>query len=49
MPGDSVGELDSDMRDLARLFDVSERPQGVATAEVMDERTGESEPRQRAP
>ena len=33
MPGDSIGELDSDMRDHARLFEVSDRPQGVASVE----------------
>ena len=33
IPGDCVGELDSDMRDLARLFEVSDRPQGLASAE----------------
>ena len=33
IPGDRAGELDSDMRDLARLFDVADRPQGLASTE----------------
>ena len=33
IPEDRVGELDSDMRDLSRLFEVSHRPQGLASAE----------------
>ena len=33
MPSDSAGKLESDMRDLARLFEVSDRPEGVASIE----------------
>ena len=35
IPGGSIGEFDSDMRDLARLFDVHDRPQGVANIECL--------------
>ena len=33
VPGEDAGELEPDMRDLVRLFEVSDRPQGFASSE----------------